>query len=629
MNPAKTMSPKPFDRNAAAWSVVLAAALSACGGGGGSDGTPAPNNTPASLQVRVQGLALGAELVLAHGTHLLQANLNAPYTFDQVAAGSALNLRIASQPSGQTCAVSELAPATVPTDGSPVFVRCVHDAAAHLTLPATLPNNALSASFDLRDVAYPGIPYESRPGIVGGIFPYEFRIVSLTLGGVAQSTAGVALDFRRGTVRFTPAAEGSYVLTLAVTDSGDTPKTLQRSFAIESAAARFLFVAPDGQDSSGRGSRTLPYRSLAYALAHSAASQVVMLRKGTYVTGGFSLGNSRAKQIIAAPDELATLDLNRSGNISVNTNIAPAARLEGVDVIHVRQYGIVSDPSTAGLVVRNVRFVDGEEGDTPSENPAFIHGWGDSQAAWRHKLLVQDNDFGTYRMKSAGAYALTLFDAGESLVENNQIHLGATSGGIHDKDNSQNNTYRENYIAFSAANSQPRGIQVSGQANADKVHIHHNLLVNAGIYLGTQCVDLACYMRDLDVHHNTLSGQHISFSWGLFNPTSYGTRVSHNIIDSGVSAPYFGLSCQSSVPATFSTNLAASNNLMASSHALAMKDTECSARDMNWVTWQATYGMDTAASGSTHGSTSPLVGSGPATGLPVGDARRTLRGHQY
>ena len=610
---------------AGGWATLLM--LSACGGGDAADA--ASGISPAHLEVRVQGLALGAELELAHGTQRVSAELNGPYTFSQVPAGTPLDLRVASQPNGQNCTVSELAPATVAPDGAPVFVRCLHTTATPLSLPATLPNNALSTSFGLRDVAYPGIPYESRPGLVGGIFPYAFRIVSLTLDGVAQATTGVALDARRGTVRFTPAVEGSYVLTLEASDSGSPTKTLPQSFTIESSAARFLFVAPDGQDSSGRGSRALPYRSIAYAQAQSSANQVLMLRAGTYTSATIHLRDTRAKQILAYPDEVVRLDLNYSANITVNSASLPMARIEGLDILHARQYGIVSDPSRAGLVIRNVRFVDGEEGNNPSENPAFIHGWGDTAAAWRHKLLVQDNDFGTYRMKSSGAYALTLFDAGESLVENNQIRLGATTGAIHDKDNSQNNTYRENYISFTANNARSNGIQISGQANADKVHIHHNLLVNAGIYLGTQCFQASCYMRDLDVHHNTLAGQHISFSWGPFNASSYGTRVSHNIIDADAVAPYFGLSCQASVPATFTTHLSVGSNLIASRHALAFKDSECTGRDMSWATWQGTYGMDTAVSGSAYGGTSPLVSSGPRTGLPVGDTRRTQRGHQY
>lgn len=588
--------------------------------------SPAPSGSPVALNIRVQGLGLGRTLQLGHGTATLSATLNEPYRFaPQVAAGAALDLRVTAQPTGQSCAVSDAAPANVPADGAPVFVRCVHTAAARLTMPDTEPRKPLAVGFALRDLAYPGIAYESRPGVVGGTFPYEYRLLGFTRNGAAQNSAGLSLDFRRGTVRFTPAAEGSYTVTLEIRDSGSAQQTLVRSFTIDAAASRFVFVAPDGQDGSGRGARALPYRTVAYAMARTTSSQAIVLRKGSYLTGALQILDSKAKQILAYPDEVATLDMNKVGNISVASSTAPAPRIEGVDITNVKQYGIVSDPSKAGLVVRNVRFVNGEEGPTLSENPAFIHGWGDNAPAWRHQFLVQDNDFGTY---VGAGYATTFFDAGESLMENNQLRLGKVNGGFHDKDNSQNNTYRENYIEFSATNSTTSGIQVSAQANSVGVHIHHNLLVNAGISLGVQCFQQTCFMRDHDVHHNTLVNQRIAMNWGPFNPTSAGTRISHNILSSRSTTPYGGLSCQSR-PAGLATQLSARANLIESTGTLAFKDSECTGNDMAWPVWQGTYGQDTAASGSAVGTTSVLTGSGPTTGLPAGDARRTQRGHQY
>lgn len=575
--------------------------------------------------MRVQGLGLGALLQLGHGSATLNATLNQPYAFaPQVAAGAALDLRVLAQPTGQSCAVSAGAPATVPADGAPVFVHCMHTSAARITMPETLPNAALAVSFGMRDIAYPGIAYESRPGVVGGLFPYEYRIKSFTLGGVAQSTADVSLDWRRGTVRFTPASEGSYVLTLEIRDSGATQKTLEQSFTIQSAASRFVFVAANGLDATGRGTVAAPYKTLAYALANSFTNQAIVLRKGTYLPGSIKVYDNKAKQFLAYPDEVVTLNFNKASNISVGSDIAPAVRIEGFDITGVSQWGIVSDPSKAGLVVRNVRFLDGEATNN-SENPAFIHGWGDSGPASRHKLLIQDNDFGTY---VGNGYATTLFDAGESLIENNQLNLGKASGGFHDKDNSQNNTYRENYIAFSDAHRNAMGVQISAQGNSAHLHIHHNLLINTGIHLGVQCVHPTCYMRDHDVHHNTVVKQRIGMNWGPFNPTSSGTRISHNIISNDSQPPYGGLSCQSR-PVNLASQLAVAANLIESTHALAFKDSQCTANDMTWAVWQGTYGLDTPASGSTVGPTSALTGSGPTTGLPAGDARRTRRGHQY
>lgn len=575
--------------------------------------------------MRVQGLGLGGTLKLGHGSATLDATLNQPYTFTpQVAAGAPLDLRVLAQPAGQACAVSGAAPTSVPANGAPVFVRCMYTSAAHLTLPETLPNAALAVSFGLRDIAYPGIAYESRPGVVGGIFPYEYRIKSFTLGGVAQSTSGVSLDWRRGTVRFTPASEGAYVLTLEIKDSGAAQKTLEQSFTIQSTASRFLFVDPNGTDASGRGTLAAPYKTVAYALANSTPNQAIVLRKGTYLPGNIKVYDNKAKQFLAYPDEVVTLNFNKTTNISVGSDIAPAVRIEGFDITGVTQWGIVSDPSKAGLVIRHVRFLDGEATNN-GENPAFIHGWGDSGPAWRHKFLIQDNDFGPY---VGNGYATTLFDAGQSLIENNQLNLGKVNGGFHDKDNSQYNTYRENYITFSDANRTAMGIQISAQDNSANVHIHHNLIVNAGIHLGVQCFQSTCSMRDHDVHHNTIVKQHIGLNWGPFNPSSAGTRISHNIISNGSLSPYEGLSCQSR-PAGLASQLAVAANLLESTHPLAFKDSECTGNDMTWAVWQGTYGFDTAASGSTVGATSVLTGSGPGMGLPAGNAMRTRRGHQY
>ncbi|MCZ8093972.1 MAG: right-handed parallel beta-helix repeat-containing protein [Acidovorax sp.] len=573
----------------------------------------------------MQGLGLGGTLKLGHGSATLDATLNQPYTFTpQVAAGAPLDLRVVAQPAGQACAVSNAAPATVPADGAPVFVRCMYTSAAHLTLPETLPNAALAVSFGLRDIAYPGIAYESRPGVVGGIFPYEYRIKSFTLGGVAQSTSGVSLDWRRGTVRFTPASEGTYVLTLEIKDSGAAQKALEQSFTIQSTASRFLFVDPNGTDASGRGTRAAPYKTLAYALANSTPDQAIVLRKGTYLPGNIKVYDNKAKQFLAYPDEVVTLNFNKANNISVGSDIAPAVRIEGFDITGVTQWGIVSDPSKAGLVIRHVRFLDGQATNN-GENPAFIHGWGDSGPAWRHKFLIQDNDFGPY---VGNGYATTLFDAGQSLIENNQLNLGKVYGGFHDKDNSQYNTYRENYIAFSDANRTTMGIQVSAQDNSANVHIHHNLIVNAGIHLGMQCWQTTCIMLNHDVHHNTVVKHGINLGLGPIQPNSAGTRISHNIISNGNVSPYSGFSCQGR-PAGLATQLAVTANLIESSHTLAFKDSECTGNDMTWAVWQGTYGFDTTASGSTVTGTGTLTGSGPGTGLPAGDTRRTRRGHQY
>src|SRR5690606_9975692 len=131
---------------------------------------------------------------------------------------------------------------------------------------------------------------------------------------------------------------------IEVRDSGVPQKTLLRTLAVTAAADRFLFVAEDGADSVGRGSIDQPLRSIPYTLSQSDPDQVLMLRGGLY-SGRFALLDGHARQIVAYPDEVPLISLEQDGAIDVRIDDPPAARIEGVDITGVRQYGIISDPS--------------------------------------------------------------------------------------------------------------------------------------------------------------------------------------------------------------------------------------------------------------------------------------------
>jgi hypothetical protein len=458
--------------------------------------------------------------------------------------------------------------------------------------------------------------------VVGGQFPYEFRLLAMRFNGQPQPISTASLDFRRGTLRFVPAAAGSYEFDIEVRDSAAVPKVAQRTFVVSAAANHFLFVAPGGVDAPGRGSIDQPFLTIPYALAQGSSTQALMLRAGTYA-GRFDLNDGRTRQIVSYPDEVPVLAINQTGNITVRFTQAPAARLEGVDITGVRQYGIVSDPSLPGLVVRQVRFLDGVVANG-GENPAYIHGWGD--LLQRHRFLVQDSEFNNY----PAGYATTWFDAGDSLFENNQVRLGASTVGVHDKDNSQRNVYRENFIEYAPGFANNNGIQISAQYGSEQVHIHHNLFINTGVLLGGQCLTEGCTMRAHDIHHNTIATGAIVLRWGAFNVGSADTRISHNLIRS-TPAPYAWASCLNTVPAAFATQLQARANRLETGSTNAMRDTECggSVMNMSWATWRNTHGLDTLASGSVLSASSDLVGSGALLRLPAGDSRLASLGHRY
>ncbi|MGB0135231.1 hypothetical protein, partial [Dokdonella sp.] len=344
----------------------------------GDTGSLAGGSVP--VVVRVQGLALGSQLELSRAGEMLAATLNDEYTFsNQAVPGADLGIAVAAHPLGQACDISELAPTVVPADSSPVFIRCRSLPTPPVMVPETLPGGplrVLGVASGVRPIAYPGLPYESRLAVAGGTFPYEFRVTAVTIDGTPVPRSGVMVDFRRGTLRFTPDNAALISIEFEIRDSAATQRVLMHTVAIQVAVEPFVFVAPGGVDSAGRGSLEQPYRTLGYALPRTTASQAIVLRRGTYATGGFMVDDSHAKTIMGYPDEVAEVDLNYAGSITVRIDQSPGARLEDLDIRRVQQYGIFSDPSAPGLVLRHLRFVEGREGPVPSENPAFVHGRG-------------------------------------------------------------------------------------------------------------------------------------------------------------------------------------------------------------------------------------------------------------
>jgi len=579
------------------------------------------------VTARIEGLALGNTFEVDRAGKVTSVRLNGPIALGTAEVGTPLSIQIRMQPRGQVCQVSERAPALVPTDSAPVFIRCRHVPVPRISVPFTLPDTTLSFWQDgagLRAVAYPGLPYESRPGVRGGQFPYEFRLLGVTSPGNVVTPAMVGLDFRRGTLRFTPPQVGEYRFQIEVRDSSATPRLLTQEFIVQSNTTSFLFVAPGGIDASGRGAIDQPFRTIGFAMAQSNPNHLLVLRRGRYPER-FTIGDSNAHQVIAFPDEIVEIDLTGLNDITFRFDTGPTARLEGLDLINAGQYAIVSDPSRPGAVLRLVQFRDATVANA-GENPAFVHGWGDGSPDTRHRLLIQDTEFGNY----PGGYATTLFDAGDSIFENNQVRLGASENGLHDKDNAQRNVYRENFIEYAPEFRNNNGIQLSAQSNSELVHIHHNLFINSGVLLGGQCVQSDCYMRDHDAHHNTIVNGAVVLRWGVFNPTSRDTRSHHNLVRNP-EAPYAWASCLNTVPATFVPQFQAGANRIETTNANAMRDTECGGSPMNmsWATWRNIHGLDTIGSGAVLSATSDLVGQGSLTQLPQGDLRSNLIGHRY
>lgn len=188
---------------AAAASLSAVAVLTACGGGS-SDSSGGGTTTKYSIGVAISGLGSSLSVILQdNGGDNLTANDSGSFTFaTQVASGRAYSVTVLTQPTGQTCTVTQ-GSNTVASANITVAVNCVYNAS----------NASLTG-------AYTGLFYEINNGsnvpdvFIGtenfsGAGDFTLPTATINLGGMILSNATVNLS-------------GNYDLAANGTSSGNS-----------------------------------------------------------------------------------------------------------------------------------------------------------------------------------------------------------------------------------------------------------------------------------------------------------------------------------------------------------------------------------------------------------------------
>lgn len=410
------------------------------------------------------------------------------------------------------------------TDAGPT-----HDAVSPVA-PRGTPAWPLEIFDTLRTRAYPGIRYDARLAVIGGVFPYRFVLTT--------APDGMTID-DHGAIRWPAAVAGSATVSVEVHDA--VGATASQTITLVVSTDDFYFVSPGGMDTATRdGSIGSPWRTIGYALTRSLSPDAILyLRDGDYTQGHIALTDETPSQFLGYPDEHPAIDMNQEGwSFTASSHVG---RFEGLELFGMLQYGIYTENNLAGMVVRNCAFHDGAENpDIASENPAFIHAAGHNEiSAYHRHFVIQDNTFRDFRLTAGGGTvsqtsgAVVYFDVWESLFENNVI-TNIEHQGIVDKDDSSRNTYRENYVAGTARS----GIAILGQAGAHEIDIHHNLLDGVNLEMGNQGQPIS----NVYVHHNTIVGGAVSLGWSFTDPATMGVELHFNVVSrelSTVVAPVF------------------------------------------------------------------------------------------
>jgi hypothetical protein len=256
-----------------------------------------------------------------------------------------------------------MAPATVHAANYPLELampRAANTSPAS-GMPAISPNHRIFW-------AYPGLEYNIRPVVVGGLYPYTFSI--------SNAPAGMTIDARTGLIRWpSPPSSGSVTPTITVRDSENT--TVSSPWTITVDASRFIFLdSVNGREfdaaNPGTGTISNPFRRIRDLYSGSVyasktisthVNKIAYFRTGTYFidgyiedanpSGGYAgrmavLDTAKPVAWIAYPGETATIDGQCTG---VSPQIGTRPCNYGV---HIAMYGNGNNTYIDALRFRNM-----------------------------------------------------------------------------------------------------------------------------------------------------------------------------------------------------------------------------------------------------------------------------------
>ncbi len=280
--------------------------------------------------------------------------------------------------------------------------------------------------------AYPGIRYNIRAAVIGGRYPYSFKLI--------EAPEGMTVNGRTGEIDWPKPARSAKAM-LEVTDS--LGKKASASWAVTVTKMKFLFVdAKNGRTVAAGGKGTLenPFKTIAdfypddeqRGLRTSKYTDwAVYFRAGTYKIDGFKSGwggindkewiNLRDQHpniFMAYPGEEATIDCESKHSLKVYPQ--PGFWIDGLRFRGMKNYGYALQIEAGGkhVTVRRCDF----KGLGPTDghhNQSFIrvtiggramerfvvqdcafddlnHGTGIKLYAI-HRALIEDNEFSNFR----------------------------------------------------------------------------------------------------------------------------------------------------------------------------------------------------------------------------------------
>jgi hypothetical protein len=276
--------------------------------------------------------------------------------------------------------------------------------------------------------AYPGIEYNIRAAVIGGVYPYTYSL--------SNAPSGMAIDPNTGEISWPNPQSDAGPITLSVTDSKDT--TVTTSWTINVTTSGFVFV-DSSYSGEETGSLSKPFQSIYNMLSSTHGgdnTRMVYFRGGNYILPAW---NSSPTSRIAQITGKAGTNLSQNPgawigypNETVNINgderfIYVASTIiyfDNLNLSNFSDYGLLSGSLNNYMTVRRCDWSNIVAVDTVNQNQGFIFL---SRTGRGSYFVIQDNVFRDF----TGASAIgSLYDHSKMLIENNNI-FNSGGGGIN------------------------------------------------------------------------------------------------------------------------------------------------------------------------------------------------------
>ena len=454
----------------------------------------------------------------------------------------------ATAPLGSTC-VSEIQTALCINgqlgnwSGTYTYSQCINTKNYPLEIIQPQPGLTVKNRFYK---AYPGLEYNVRAGVIGGIFPYTYELTKFPAGMNIDSLKGIIV-WPNPIISTTP-----YSVTLKVTDSEGAIQTV--SWTITVTTSGFIFIDPvkgnhatttactgvDGANSlpagkigTGTGTLNNPfltisdmYRGSCYNAKWSStyAGYFVYFKGGTYYVDAFlsSFGDEENQNIafstnvkplvwLAYPGETPVIDFEGAyTHIFFEENNPNTIYIDGLSVTNGTGKTFTA-PSAATPVFRRIKGYNHGAVTTAHYNQSYILL---SRSSHGSNVVIQDCELNTL---DHGA-AIKIYDTNKALIEDNVIHdiidtttKGSSIEGIALKVDATNITVRGNQI-YNVSQSPIGGDMTGEDVPCGNFEIDHNFIQNPSgdaifINRDPDTVFGKGPVKSIYLHHNTFVGR--------------------------------------------------------------------------------------------------------------------------